>query len=281
VSSKPLSTPQIFEVSDLRARLPPLRAHDAHKYSFGRLQLVAGSKKYPGAARLCALGAFKAGCGYVCLETQAPFEVLRELPEIVPGFDPNCSAFVVGPGLDPKLSEAELAELIARIPKDRPLLLDGGALKHFAALDLKGRSSLVVTPHDGEFIAMMSAECSWEQLQSDRVGTARAFASQMPEITLLLKGSPSLILSKGQIWIMNRGNASMATAGQGDLLSGVVGAYLALGMNPLDSALVGASLCALIAEELSTEGESQGVLAHEVASQIPFFLKRLRANSPA
>jgi NAD(P)H-hydrate repair Nnr-like enzyme with NAD(P)H-hydrate dehydratase domain len=71
----------------------------------------------------------------------------------------------------------------------------------------------------------------------------------------------------------------MATAGQGDLLAGVLGAYLALGMDVEDAAILASSLCAMAAERLGQEGELQGVLAHEVASELPRLIKSLRASS--
>ncbi|MEO6459966.1 MAG: NAD(P)H-hydrate dehydratase [Bdellovibrionota bacterium] len=262
--------------SDIRQRLPPPRPRDAHKYSFGRLQLIAGSASYPGAARLCALGAFKAGCGYVCLDTEAPLEILRDLPEVIPAFSPDCDAFVVGPGLDARWNADRLRMSLNDIDPSKPLLLDGSALGFFGELKLGHRKNLVLTPHEGEFSKILGAEWPVARIREDREAAVRHFSKDYPHGTLLLKGPSSLISSGGAMWVLHRGNASMATAGQGDLLSGVIGAYLALGLGPENATLLGASLCAISAEILSAQGESQGVLAHEVADEIPVLLASLR-----
>lgn len=266
---------QRVEESDLRLRLPPLRPLASHKRSFGRLQLVAGSSHYPGAAILCALGAFKAGCGYVCLESDAPVEVLRDLPELIPGFFSDSDAFVLGPGLDGAWTAERLKKLCSAVPKDKPILLDGSALKYFAELELRGRS-LVLTPHEGEFAALLGSEWSAEKIREDRPKAVEEFKKRYPELTLLLKGAPTLIHGDGQSWSMDFGSVAMATAGQGDLLAGVLGAYLALGMKGVDAAILASSLCALAARELSKNQEPQGVLAHEVAAGLAAAVARLR-----
>jgi|GEM_PF-6759458 len=266
--------------AEIQKRLPAERAADANKYSFGKLQLIAGTQTYPGAARLSALGAFKAGCGYVCLETEVPIEILRDLPEVVPGFHPECSAFVVGPGLDAKYPFEKIQQFLREIPSDKPLLIDGGALRHIAQLNLLGRCSVVATPHEGELAQILGSEWPASRIRNDREAAAQAFTKRYPGIVLLLKGAPSLILGPDAMWTMNRGNASMSSAGQGDLLSGVIGAYLALGLPAVDATILGSFLCALAAEDLSSEGEAQGILAHEIAQYLPILLKQLR-SAPA
>ena len=272
----------VIDSSNISERLPAPRLESSHKRSFGKLQIVAGSRKYPGAAKLCALGAFKAGCGYVHLETEAPEEILRDLPELIPGFDPNSNAFVVGPGLDP--SPRELSHILRRIPPSKPLLLDGGALAHWDQLDLKDRECVVATPHEGEFAKILEASktqgISWsaERIRSDRPGALLEFARHTLHVTLLLKGARSLVFSKSKIFEIHAGSVAMATAGQGDLLAGVLGAYLALGMSGEQASVVAAYLCGHAADELSTGADPQGVLAHEVASRIPTTLKNLRST---
>jgi hydroxyethylthiazole kinase-like uncharacterized protein yjeF len=271
-----------ISASELRAWLQP-RPPGGHKRSFGKLQIVAGSLAYPGAARLCALGAFKAGCGYVCLETEAPIEIVRDLPEIVPGFFDDADAYVVGPGLDPARDGARVRALLARVPADRPLLLDGGALAFATLESVASRgAALVLTPHEAELARLLGKGWDAESVRRDRSRALEAWAGLLPLATRLLKGSPTLIQSGDTaLRSMTFGSVAMATAGQGDLLAGVIGAYLALGLEPLVAAALGSSLCALAARDLSTGSASQGVLAHEVAAQLPATVARLIAAEPA
>ncbi|HVJ64343.1 MAG TPA: NAD(P)H-hydrate dehydratase [Bdellovibrionota bacterium] len=267
----PLKT---LSVTELLAFLAPRRSSSGHKYQFGRLQLIAGSAQYPGSAALCALGAFKAGCGMIMLETEAPFEVIKDLPELIPGFSQENDAYVMGPGL----GAAQLPQIqsyLDRIPPDKPLLLDGGALAVFPP---GGRSlqSVVLTPHDGEFRRLLSGALAPASWRGQRLEALRSFVGEFPDVTILLKGSPCLIYAQGNFWSMALGTVAMATAGQGDLLAGVIGAYLALGLSPEHAVVLGSSLCALAAAQLAEGGEPQGVLAHEVASQLPKTLAQLR-----
>lgn len=264
--------------NDIAKLLPPDRLKTSHKYSFGRLQLMAGSLKYPGAALLCALGAYKAGCGYVSLHTSAPIDILKQLPEIVLGFFPESDAFVIGPGIESFLKKKSLTKLIKKITQKKPILLDGSALEYFSHLDSK-RNEIVLTPHEMEFSKLCGPQWPIERIKADRLGAVTFFVEKYPDITLLLKGSTSIIYSEGTTNTISFGTVGMATAGQGDLLTGVIGAYLALGLSPKHSTILGASLCAMTASALIKNGEAQGVLAHEVAEGLPFEIARIRKIS--
>ncbi len=265
------------EASDLRELLPPERRADAHKYSFGRLQIFAGSPEYPGALRLIALGAFKSGCGYVAVQSSASHEILRELPEIVPAFLPAAQSFVLGPGLDsPGVKDAQIR--IAEIPKERPLLLDGGILSHLESLrfEMSSRPNLVLTPHEGEMAQLLGTPWTPELVRKDRIAALRRCREFWPSATILLKGSGTLVASRDEVFLLTWGNASMASAGQGDLLAGVIGAYLAMGLELQRACILGSAICGIAAERLSQGREAQGVLAHEIADMIPLIVKEIR-----
>lgn len=264
-----------LSLPELRLRLPPLREPRSHKRSFGRLQLIAGSREFPGAARLVALGAFKAGCGYIALDTEKPAEILCDLPEIIPGFFPDFEAAVVGPGLGEKLDWKKISDQLLTLPKTSSVVVDASALDSFPRIYRPGRAWLL-TPHEGELARMLGAEWTVEKIRRDPRQALQEINQHYTGVTWLLKGSPTYICSANEFWSMPWGTVAMATAGQGDLLSGVIGAYLANKMAPLDAALVGSSLCALSALDLAQGGEPQGVLAHEVATQFPRTLARLR-----
>jgi hydroxyethylthiazole kinase-like uncharacterized protein yjeF len=268
----------LFDDQTLKLTLPPPRPANAHKKSFGSLQIFAGSAAYPGAALLCSLGAFKAGCGHITIETESPLEILVNLPELIPGFNEKADAFVVGPGFSPNLNSKDLSQILAKIPNDKPLLLDGGALRLINSHEIHARTALVLTPHEGELASLLGPEWTATQIQQNRLKAVEFFATKYQQTTLLLKGSESLVYSKGKVLQLIHGNVAMATAGQGDLLSGVIGAYLALGLDTSRATAVAASLCALAAEELSNHVAKQGVLAHEIGKQLPFTLEKIRGG---
>ncbi|MDX1680564.1 MAG: NAD(P)H-hydrate dehydratase [Akkermansiaceae bacterium] len=240
---------------ELNAGKPP-RSHDSHKGSVGSVRMLVGSPSYPGAAAIAAIGALRGGAGLVRLHVpESIVETVRCIcpPEIiVAGYSAiaevpsgDADSRVVGCGLG-KLDE-EAWEALRKWISDSPLptILDADALNAIAAhkaLDLL-QSHHVITPHPGEFQRLAPKLGSLEREES-----ARRFAEEWPA-TLLLKGSRSLIAAQGHSLRCNAtGNAGMASGGQGDLLSGVVGARLAFGDSPRNAASLGAWLCGRAAE---------------------------------
>jgi ADP-dependent NAD(P)H-hydrate dehydratase / NAD(P)H-hydrate epimerase len=272
-------TPDLFlvEEKDLRDCLPEERPSSAHKRSFGELQICAGSLQYPGAARLVALGAFKSGCGFLRLESRTSFEVLRDLPEIIPGFTDSATAYVLGPGWSAAEDEKYFEMLEARVPENAPCLLDGGALSFYSQIKSSAKT-ILLTPHEGEMARLMGNPWTAEKIRENRLEALRIFHQRHPQIHLLLKGSGTLVASFGKIYMIPWGSVAMATAGQGDLLSGVVGAYLAQGLAPATALILGSAICSLIGDELTLGRERQGVLAHEIAEKIPELVAKIRSG---
>ena len=257
---------QILSEDEVFALIPK-RPPDANKYSFGRLQIVAGSKKYPGAAFLCALGAFKGGCGYVALESFAATEVLAQIPEVVLTFDEKATALVVGPGLSLDESSQWAKHLDAKIPK----VIDASALDLLKAKDLSHFENTVFTPHAGEAARIFGMKSSdIDACEEARLSFLRTRV--MPELAasscFLLKGHRTLILSAGEIFLVPTGSVAQANAGQGDLLSGVLGALLAQGLSPVDAAQLAAYSLGFAADRLTKNSYPAGVLAHEVAAEL-------------
>ncbi len=232
------------------------RSFDFHKGMAGRVALLAGSDVYTGAAVLAATGALRGGAGLVTLHVPAsaavsiasrcpPEVMVRRYSSIGELRDSRADAWVMGPGLG-ELDAAEgeiLLGLIASLPV--PAVIDADALNLIAK---SGRIGIlnerhVITPHPGEFQRM--APDLGEVLREE---AARVFAERVPA-TLLLKGCRTLVTRAGQpLWCNTTGSPGMATGGQGDLLAGVIGARLAGGQGPLESAAFSAWLCGRAAE---------------------------------
>ncbi len=278
----------LVEAGDVAARLPA-RPLESHKADFGRLAVVAGSRGKAGAAVLAARGALRAGAGLVtifCAESLAPHfvpalpEAMTEpLPELggaiaesaapaalraLRGFD----AVVVGPGLG--TSSGTVAFLEKLLAGTRiPMVVDADALNAFRGRPerLKRGRSLVLTPHPGEAGRLLAIAA--KGIQTDRLGAARTLARKSGSV-VLLKGARTLVADTGGRVVANpTGTPLLATAGSGDVLSGVIGALLAGGLSPADAAVCGAWLHGAAAEALEPRLGDAGLLSHEVADAVP------------
>lgn len=217
-----------IEVADVRARWPrPGRKDD--KYTQGVTGILAGSSTYPGAAILCTGAAVAATSGMVRYAGSAAAEVVSHWPEVVAA--PNAAAagrvqaWVVGPGLG--TDEAGAAALCFALDSDLPVIVDADGLTLLAAhpeLVAERSAPTVLTPHAGEFARLAGSPPG-----DDRVRSARRLAEQFGA-TVLLKGNVTVIAEPGGPAYLNpAGQAWAATAGSGDVLSGMIGALLAAG----------------------------------------------------
>jgi NAD(P)H-hydrate epimerase len=279
---------RIPDLRDLLRILPP-RPSDSHKGDFGRLAIVAGSAGKSGAAVLAARGALRAGAGLVtvfsiravqaAVAASLPEAMTRELPEQdgaiaaaagrmlareLAGFD----AAVLGPGLGvaDEIREALYAALKVRIPA----VLDADALNAFAgepAAFAKRRAPTVVTPHPGEMGRLLSL--STREVQADRLGAVERMA-RTARCVAVLKGEGTLTAAPAGPTIVNpTGTPLLAAPGSGDVLSGIVGAFLSGGVPAHDAAWAAAYLHGAAAERLARRLGDTGLLASELADALP------------
>ena len=246
--------------SDAADRLPH-RSPAGHKGDFGKVLILAGSPGMTGAAVLSAHAALASGCGLTILgapESLNPIlekkltEVMtKPLPETASGslsLDSEkeinqlldwADVLAIGPGLS---RDSETEELIHRIvTKTRlPVVVDADGLNAFAGqVDLleKKKGKFILTPHMGELARIIGK--SIEDISNNPIETAREWASRLNCI-LVLKGAPTIIGdSDGYVYVNSTGNAGMATAGSGDVLTGMIAGFLGQGSSPLDAALCG------------------------------------------
>jgi hydroxyethylthiazole kinase-like uncharacterized protein yjeF len=232
------------------------RSFSFHKGMAGRVAIVAGSAAYTGAAVLAATGALRGGAGLITLHVPESIRAIisgKCPPEIiVAGYqdarqvlESRFDALVVGCGLG-KLNEDEAKAILALIETtEAPTVIDADALNLIAENCLADRfcKNHVLTPHPGEFARLVP-----DLADLPREEAARHLAERTPA-TLLLKGCRTLVTCRGQpLHANSTGTPGMATGGQGDLLSGVIGALLAAGENPLEAAARAAWLCGRAAE---------------------------------
>lgn len=283
----------------------PARPQSSHKGSFGRVLVIAGSTGMSGAAVLASEAALRGGAGLVYLAAPASLctalgAQLREvivipLPESAPGvIEPQaaglllekalrCDALAAGPGLAPlKETAALIGELLRRTPC--PAVLDAGALAALASHPKEGRRALLqgagqpvlLTPHPGEMAALTGL--STGEIQRDRPAAARRFAREWGCI-LVLKGAGTISASPGgEIRFNPTGGPALATAGTGDLLTGLLASLLAQGTAPFEAAAAAAYIHGLAGDLLP---EGRGYRAGDILERFPEAFQRLRREAAA
>jgi len=276
----------LVDDSDVAALVPP-RPREAHKWQTG-VGVIAGSPGMLGAAQLCSRAAMRSGAGMVRLGVPgagpADLPVGETVSRGLPAQDwaaealewtERCKAVVVGPGLGrDDATVAAARQLIARAPV--PLVVDADglfALGGSAANGLKGRSApTVLTPHAGEFSGLAGGPPN-----ADRLRSVRDLAERVGAV-VLLKGSTTVVAEpEGPVLLSASGGPWLATAGTGDVLSGVIGALLARGVDALESAGLGAH----IHGAASRRGRDQGLIAGDLPDLVGRTLGGLTAGRPA
>jgi NAD(P)H-hydrate epimerase len=228
--------------------LVPVRAPESHKGDFGRVLVIAGSRGRTGAAHLAAMGALKSGAGLVTVATphsclpivaaMAPEYMTEPLEETTSGtidfgavdrvLDMQTDVIALGPGLGQAPGTAAFVQALVE-RAGVPLVLDADALNAFVGDPerLVGRDGVdvIITPHPGEMARLLGV--SVEEVQRDRLGTARDFAAAH-RVHVVLKGNRTVIAAPdGRTFVNLTGNAGMATGGTGDLLTGMIAAWFA------------------------------------------------------
>jgi len=247
------------DADSLRGRIPRT-TEPAHKYSAGALLVVAGSRGTTGAPQMVVRGAERAGCGIVFLATaegSAPAvdlelteALVHGVPEDEEGYLSSAalegilelaertSALAVGPGMGVGEEGRSLVEGILK-EVESPVLLDADAVTNLAGTDAlaKRSSPTVITPHAGELGRLL--ETGAKEVDAHRLRSARG-AAEAHGCCVLLKGSDTLVAFDGKVAVNSTGNVALATAGTGDILSGVIGALLSRGMDVYEAARAGA-----------------------------------------
>ncbi|MCV7409208.1 bifunctional ADP-dependent (S)-NAD(P)H-hydrate dehydratase/NAD(P)H-hydrate epimerase [Mycobacterium florentinum] len=228
-----------FEADDVAARWPVPGPHD-DKYTQGVTGILAGSSTYPGAAVLCTGAAVAATSGMVRYAGSGHSQVLAVWPEVIATPTATAAgrvqAWVVGPGLG--TDDVGAAALWFALDTDLPVLVDADGLTILAAhpeLVANRRAPTLLTPHAGEF-----ARLAGHPPGDDRIGATRKLADTFGA-TVLLKGNVTVIADPGgPVYLNPAGQSWAATAGSGDVLSGMIGALLAAGLPPAEAAAAGA-----------------------------------------
>ena len=260
-------------VEDTILGLVPLRGPRDTKYTAGSVLVVGGAPGLTGAACLAAEAAFRADAGYVAVavpERSLPVVETRLLEAVKTTWDaledvlPKARALAIGPGMG-RTDEARALRdrLLAEV--DVPVVLDADAL--FALESGAWRAPAVLTPHSGELGRLLGEESSW--VDAHRLEAVRRAAERFGCVCLL-KGTDTLVAAPGEgVLVRPAPTSALATAGTGDVLTGVVAAFLAKGLEPRLAAAAAATAHGLAAERAPHRA---GLVAGDVVAALPSVL---------
>ncbi|MFE7123637.1 NAD(P)H-hydrate dehydratase [Streptomyces sp. NPDC057617] len=261
------------------ARLLPVPTAESDKYRRGVVGIVAGSARYPGAAVLAVAGALHGGAGAVRYVGPGSGAVIARFPETLvhegpPSKAGRVQAWAVGPGLGEGADAGGGHGVADVLASDVPVLVDADGLRLLDAATVRGRTApTLLTPHVGEAAALLGVPR--EEVESSRLTAVRELASRFGA-TVLLKGSTTLIADPDKdvpVRVNPTGTSWLATAGSGDILSGLTASLLAAGLAPRDAASVGAYLHGLSAR-LASRGAP--ISALDVAGSLPEAWRNVR-----
>lgn len=290
------------EVVDRRdaALMIPERPAFSHKGVYGHVLVLAGSRGKPGAALMAARACMRAGAGMVTigvpegiadiLQSMVIEEMVLPLPDDGEGaFSPdalekvlsfiagNVDVCAVGPGIRVTAGTRRLVSGLVCV-STVPLVIDAdgiNALQGNAAILKTAKSPVILTPHIGEMARLTDMRRT--DLLADLVRTAKSFSPGFGSY-LVLKGAPTLVASpEGRLFINTTGNPGMATAGAGDVLTGMIAGLLGQGMDPLDASVLGVYLHGLSGDIAAEEKGMHSLIAGDIIESIPAaFLSLLR-----
>lgn len=284
-------------------RLLPVRPADAHKGTFGKVLVVAGSATYIGAAHLACAAAYRAGAGLVTAGVVPSIHPILAaglaeitwllLPERLGILSPEAArtvlknllgyaALLVGPGLTQQKEAVEFVrELLdagSAALKHIPVVLDADALNALAQADHWHESlpeNTILTPHPGEMARLCG--CTTAEVRADRIGLTRRKAAEWNAV-VLLKGAHTVIARPdGCVTVLPFANPALATAGSGDVLAGVITGLLSQGLVPHDAAVLGGYLHGLAGELARADLGEAGVIAGDLIARLPLVIRQLRA----
>ncbi|GAA2023231.1 bifunctional ADP-dependent NAD(P)H-hydrate dehydratase/NAD(P)H-hydrate epimerase [Catenulispora yoronensis] len=251
---------QALEAQDVQALLPTASA-ESNKYRRGVVGVVAGSTRYPGAAVLATGSALRSGAGAVRFvgESEVSAGVLAQYPEVLIGAG-RVQSWVVGPGIG--LDDG--GQVAAALAEQVPVLVDADGL---AALPhpVHRPHPTLITPHAGEAARLLGDPWTPERVEATRLAVVLELVARTG-CTVLLKGSTTLVAEPGNptVRVNPTGTPALATAGSGDVLSGLAGGLLATGRTAYDAGSVAAYLHGAAARELLRERPGRQIIAGDL-----------------
>lgn len=273
------------------------RQEDTHKGDYGRVLVIAGSLGMSGAAYLCSQAAMISGCGLVelaapksintILETKTtevityPQEETKEGTLNIKAFDSlmqlsqKADVVAIGCGLK---NHTQVKNLVKKLIKnlDLPLVIDADAINSIAdnvSLLKEAKRDIIITPHPGEMARLIKANTN--AVRSERIKLAKRFSLKYNVITVL-KGHQTVVVDKvGDEYVNTTGNPGMATAGAGDVLTGMIASFIAQGLKPFGAAKLGVYLHGLSGDIAASRKGQVSLIASDILECIPKAIEKI------
>lgn len=259
------------------------RQLDAHKGDFGHVLVIGGSPGFSGAARLAGEAALYTGAGLVSIATHPEHAAILNIgrPELMCHGIQNAKALIplldranvilIGPGLGQNAWGKMCWNQVIRSSKrsSKPLILDADAL-HLLAQHPGQNAHWILTPHPGE-AASLSITQNTKEIQKDRIAAIKKLQENYGGV-IVLKGAHSLITDGKNIFVNVYQNPAMATAGMGDVLSGIIAGLVAQGLTLIDAANLGVATHSAAAQKITEASNPYVILAGELSVLIPQLL---------
>jgi hydroxyethylthiazole kinase-like uncharacterized protein yjeF len=281
-------TPKPITQSQVMANFPK-RPRDSHKGLFGTVAVIGGASGMIGAPLLAARATLKlgAGCVHVGLLAENAPSVDFLQPELMLHSAsaalqlPDVDVFAVGCGLGRDIAAQKL--LHAALNSNAALVLDADALNILAqrpdlrTLLIARETACVLTPHPGEAARLLA--CDTKEIQADRVATVTQLARQL-RCSVVLKGAGSLCATRdGRLFVNTTGNPGMSSAGMGDVLTGMIAAFIAQGLTADNAMLLAVHLHGAAGDALAQQQATIGMTATEVTEWARWLLNRWASKS--
>lgn len=291
------SPPKMFALTGAVKEYLPKRDAFGHKGTFGKILLIAGSKNIGGAAILAGKAAMMSGCGMlrICTHKEQKQELLTALPEAMTDvyLSPEEAVECVQKGLEwadvvamgPGMGTDETADLIFKAVLEtshKPLILDADGLNLLAlpsnyniVKELQnsesGKRDMILTPHPAELSRICN--CTKEELAENGLETAHNLAKEL-QCIVIKKDARTVVCSEDDSYIINLcGNSGMATAGSGDVLTGIVAALSAYKLPCKEAAALGVYIHALAGDEAARQKNEYSMLAGDICNALISVLK--------
>ncbi len=269
---------------------------DTYKHKQGKVLIVAGSKGMTGAAVLSTFGALRSGAGLTvtcapdsiediyektiiegmtlgCSDDGSGYFIEESYENISSKFD-WCDAIIIGPGLGDNEATLRLAEKVM-LSSTVPLVIDADALRVF-----DGKTELfeqinvpfIITPHEGEFCRLLAI--THDEFDSGFQIVVEDFMESFPGV-LVLKNAPTITLFMDNAVVNTSGNPGMATAGMGDVLSGIIGTLVSQGVDIFTAAQTGVNIHGLTADKMAETKGHRGLIASDLLDELPGILREI------
>ncbi|HAX61932.1 MAG TPA: NAD(P)H-hydrate dehydratase [Elusimicrobia bacterium] len=285
--------------SEFVEKLLPVRPADSHKGDYGHTLVVAGSKQFTGAAILCSLGCLRSGSGLttIAMPSSLNIQITKRLaPEVMTIYLPDDDGYISPAATKIILdfsSERKITsiafgcgistELCTKIFTERfllknrvPIVIDADGLNNIqknAKIFKKLKSDTVITPHPAELSRLMKISIS--DIQKNREKIAKKFAADYG-IICVLKGFETVISDGKDIFVNTTGNPGMATGGSGDVLTGMIAAFIGQTDNLLNAACLGVYLHGLAGDLAAKEKTQISMLPTDLIEKIPEAIKMVQ-----